>query len=83
MSEKNGCLSWKECGNGRKEDSCNCEYRQNNGGYYSKLGDDDKVWLWSSSVRSDNSGGAWYVNFNYGDVGYGSKTSSSGVRCVR
>ena len=50
---------------------CRCEYRENNGGYYSKLGDDDNVRLWSSSTESDTDCAwyAWYVNFNSGSVG--------------
>ena len=64
-------------------DSCYCDDMENNGGYYSKLGDDDNVYLWSSSTRSDSTNGAWLVVFNYGGVGSDSKTSSRYVRCVR
>ncbi len=73
-----GCLSsdcWSE--------DCYCEYRENNGGYYSKLGDDDNVWLWSSSTNSDSTGSAWRVNFYYGSVGSNSKSYDLIVRCVR
>ena len=64
-------------------DSCYCDGRLNNGGYYSKLGDDDNVWLWSSSTLSDNPGYAWLVDFGDGRV-YGSLMSNDGyVRCVR
>ena len=57
------CLS-SSCWSG----DCRCEYRENNGGYYSKLGDDDNVLLWSSSTESDTDG-AWYVNFESAGVG--------------
>ena len=63
--------------------SCYCEYKGNNGGYYSKLGDDDNVWLWSSSTLSDDTAVAWRVSFYYGHVGYDDKTISNDVRCVR
>ena len=80
VSEKNVRLS---SGDLEPDKSCYCEWRENNGGYYSKLGDDDKVWLWSSSVRSDHSNNAWSVHFGYGDVHYVSKSRNGYVRCVR
>ena len=83
VRDKNGCLSWKQCGNGRSEGSCSCEYRKNNGGYYSKLGDTHGVYLWSSSTQSDGTDSAWYVGFNGGNVGNANKNSKNYVRCVR
>ena len=62
---------------------CACEYRGNNGGYYSKLGDDDNVRLWSSSVISDYSNTALVVSFVTGLVGPDSLRSNYDVRCVR
>ena len=73
-----GCLSdscWSS--------DCVCEYRENNGGYYSKLGDDDNVWLWSSSVLSDSSGIRWYVDFDGGNVSHYAIQLVTYVRCVR
>ena len=64
-------------------DDCYCEYKENNGGYYSKLGDDGNVWLWSSSTRSDSTGYAWVVFFDYGDMYSRSKSYDYYVRCVR
>jgi hypothetical protein len=64
-------------------DDCYCEYRANNGGYYSKLGDDDKVWLWSSSTISDYPDDAWNVVFKDGLVCDNDKSSNNYVRCVR
>ena len=83
VSEKNSCLSWEQCGNGYRDGSCYCASINNNGGYYSKLGDDDKVRLWSSSTLSDGTDVAWYVSFNYGLVNGYSKSDNLYVRCVR
>ncbi len=80
VSERSGCLSsscWEPRG------SCYCDDRSNNGGYYSKLGDPDGVWLWSSSTLSGSPDLAWYVNFIYGGVPDHYKSASLYVRCVR
>ena len=72
------CLSgscWSE--------DCRCEDRENNGGYYSKLGDDDNVWLWSSSLRSNSSSIAWEVSFRSGCVSRYTVDYDTYVRCVR
>ena len=80
-SERSGCLS-SSCWN--PNGSCSCDYRNNNGGYYSKLGDSDGVWLWSSSTLSDDSTyDAWLVVFSYGFVGYYGKANNYYVHCVR
>ena len=63
--------------------SCYCSYMENNGGYYSKLGDDDTVYLWSSSTLSDNTDIAWGVSFGPGGVDGNDKASYNYVRCVR
>ncbi len=79
VSEKNGRLSSNDC-----QSSCSyCEDRSNNGGYYSKFGDDDNVWLWSSSVLSDYSNFAWFVSFTSGGVSLNPKSGNFYVRCVR
>lgn len=70
------CLSYSECWN----NACNGCNRDSSG-KYSKL--DDAGIFWSSSVRSDGSGNAWYVYFNYGHVYYYSKSLTASVRCVR
>lgn len=69
--------------NSCRSDDCHCEEKYTNGGYYSKLGDDDDVDLWSSSVQSGNSVGAWHVDFYSGYVSLTSKSSTNSVRCVR
>jgi len=69
------CLSY-ECWN----NACpGCS--SDSSGKYSKLG--DTGWFWSSSVRSDYSDDAWYVNFDSGDVSSGSKSYNIHGRCVR
>ena len=64
-------------------DDCYCEYKENNGGYYSKLGDDDNVYLWSSSVLSDSSYYRWHVYFDNGSVNVHNVDDTNYVRCVR
>ena len=81
VSEKNGHLSSEDW---RPKGSCYCDSRQNNSGYYSKLDDDDKVWLWSSSTISDLNDRAWRIDFSSGTVDYSHITTSViNVRCVR
>ena len=58
-----------------------CTYDANNPGKYSKLGDTES--FWSSSIRSDDSNFAWYMDFLEGYL-YGLTISESNyVRCVR
>jgi len=81
MSEISGCLSascWEPRG------SCYCDERKNNGGYYSKFGDSNNTWLWSSSTNSQVSGFIWCVYFsNAGIHHYYNKRDDGYVRCVR
>ena len=63
--------------------SCYCDGRNNNEGYYSKLGDDGNVWLWSSSTPSDYPFHAWHVNFKNGYVKHYITSDKYFVRCVR
>ena len=72
------CLSLKLCWS----ESCHCNYIEHNGGYYSKLGDDDKVWLLSSSLQSDDDY-AWGASFDDGTVRNVNKSYNYYVRCVR
>lgn len=64
-------------------DGCECESTADNGGYYSKIGDDDTVSPWSSSSRSDDTERAWFVGFFNGSIRNSQKTVTSDVRCVR
>lgn len=72
ISEKAGRLA-------RDDRTSDCNSR--NGSNFSKLG--DTGWFWSSSTLSGNTVYAWYVNFDFGDVLYSSKTYNYIVRCVR
>ena len=74
VSEKNNRLSKRDYSS-----ACRCDKA------YSELGDDDNIFLWSSSIRSDNTDYAWYVGFNHGHVNnnFKIKSKSNHVRCVR
>ena len=75
------CLSYESCWSY----GCNhCEYRENNGGYYSKL-DDDDVWLWSSSTPTPSASDccAWGVSFVSGTVSSLGRFGINHVRCIR
>lgn len=80
VSEKGQCLSLERC---QQTSSCFCELKENNNGYYSKIGDDDNVGLLSSSVMSDDSNRAWYVSFGSGGIAPAYKAIFGQVRCVR
>ena len=62
---------------------CDCEYKENNSGYYSKLGDGNTVWLWSSSASDNANDEAWGVDFNSAIVEFRGKIGYLDVRCVR
>ena len=64
-------------------DICYCNRIENNDGYYSKLGDDDTVVLWSSSVQSDNPDGVWSVEFAEGYIVNYDKNANNNFRCVK
>ena len=73
------CLSYSKCMN---EACYDCDYYPSKP--YSKLGDGRNDYFWSSSVRSDNSGRAWYVGFDHAAVyGQCEKNCEFSVRCVR
>ena len=81
------CVSIISC---YSRENCRCDRRINNGGYYSRLGDTDGVWLWSSITTMEAkqrklgySDAAWGVDFLYGDLDAGDKLMNFYVRCVR
>ena len=80
VSQKNNCLSLR-CS--EPEDSCGCDRKSGNVGYYSKLGDNSETWLWSSSTRSDNPEYAWILSFLFGGVYNNVKVFNFYVRCIR
>ena len=66
-----------------EDDSCFCDYQDEGGTLYSKLGDDDSVWLWSSSIDEENPDGRWIAYFDNGGVGYNDINEAYFVRCVK
>ena len=77
VSEEKGCLS-EEC-----RESCSCEMTEENGGYYSRLG--DSLALWSNTPDPASSDNALVVDFKSAGVESLSKTRYfiSKIRCVR
>lgn len=68
-------------------DACVCERNQGPGedGFYWQKGvwQGGGNWFWSSSVRSDDSYGAWAVHFGHGLVASNGRGNDGNVRCVR
>ncbi|MBP5407076.1 DUF1566 domain-containing protein [bacterium] len=65
-------------------DDCYCDVLNGTiDGYYSKLGDNNNILLWSSSTRSDSTSSAWYVYFEQAYVNSVYKSTKYSVRCVR
>ena len=91
ISEEAGTLSWyDDLDMWRCDCSWKAEWTQqigkdefidDNGGYYSKIGDDQDVALCSSSV-SDYGGDLWWVGFRTASIGVGSLDDGAIVRCV-
>ena len=77
------CLSYNNCWS----DNCYCSDMEIYGGYYSKLGDNFNITLWSSSIEPDYSNAAWVVDFRSGYVlpykGIANSSVFHYVRCVR
>ena len=69
------CLSWNDC----RDSSCDgCS--SDSSGKYSVFG--DAGWFWSSSVPSEYTDLAWFVNFLNGNVSLNYRDYFYGVRCV-
>lgn len=91
ISEEAGTLSWYDdldmwrCDCSWKDEwtqqTGEDEFIYDNGGYYSKMGDDQNVALCSSSV-SDYGGAMWWVGFRTASIGIGSLNNGAVVRCV-
>ena len=68
-------------------DNCHCQIKNRTDTYYSKLGDDGKVGLWSSSFsyydKIDYSSVFWIAYFRDGSLRYKYSNSKFNVRCVR
>ncbi len=91
ISEETGALSWDDDFDIWR---CNClwkdewtqqtgkdEFVYDNGGYYSKIGDDQNVALCSSSV-SDDGGAPWWVGFRTASIAPASLDKGAVFRCV-
>ncbi|MBR6422590.1 DUF1566 domain-containing protein [bacterium] len=92
VSETNNCLSYSSCWScstctqtGTQSSSgtgCQSSGTSYSDGRYSKFGETGH--FWSSSTQSNDTDNAWRVDFNYGTVGFASKSSGNYyVRCVR
>ena len=78
---KDNCLSYDDCFN---MEFCFCERKEHNNGVYSRLGDDARVVLWSSSEEPDSPYGAWTIAFVDASIEDLNKETRSGyVRCIR
>ncbi|MBP5407030.1 DUF1566 domain-containing protein [bacterium] len=79
VSEEGNCLA----GNcSTPKDSCTCERKLKNRGFYSMLGDADYIGLWSSSTLSNDDKKAWGAVFFSGMIGSVGKDAKLYARCV-
>ena len=79
VSEEGGCLA----GNcSIPKDSCTCERKPKNRGFYSMFGDADYIGLWSSSTLSNDDKKAWGTVFFSGMIGSVGKEAKLYARCV-
>ena len=79
VSEEGNCLA----GNcSTPKDSCTCERKPKNRGFYSMFGDADYIGLWSSSTLSSDEKKAWGAVFFSGMIGSVGKDAKLYARCV-
>lgn len=79
VSEEGNCLA----GNcSAPKDSCTCERKPKNRGFYSMFGDADYIGLWSSSTLSNDDKKAWGTVFYSGMIGSLGKDAKLYARCV-
>ena len=79
VSEEGNCLA----GNcSQPKDSCTCERKLKNRGFYSMFGDADYIGLWSSSTLSNDDKKAWGAVFYSGMIGSLGKDAKLYARCV-
>jgi hypothetical protein len=76
-----GCLAW----NCRNSSCDGCDYNKGPAGgcYWDSTLEGSCGWFWSSSPVADNSGYAWDVDFDLGNVYNSVVNVGSGDRCVR
>ena len=79
VSDENNCLA----GNcSTPKDSCTCERKPKNRGFYSMFGDADYIGLWSGSALSNDDKKAWGTVFYSGMIGSVGKDAKLYVRCI-
>ncbi|MBO4698533.1 DUF1566 domain-containing protein [bacterium] len=79
VSDEGNCLA----GNcSTPKDSCTCERKPKNRGFYSMFGDADYIGLWSSSTLSNDDKKAWGTVFYSGMIGTVGKEAKLYARCV-
>ena len=79
VSEEGNCIA----GNcSAPKDSCTCERKPKNRGYYSMFGDADYIGLWSGTTLSDDDKKAWGTVFYSGMIGSVGKEAKLYARCV-
>ena len=79
VSDEGNCLA----GNcSTPKDSCTCERKPKNRGFYSMFGDADYIGLWSSSTLSNDEKKAWGAVFFSGMIGSVGKDAKLYARCV-
>ena len=79
VSEEENCLAGN-CSS--PKNSCACERKPKNRGYYSMYGDADYIGLWSSSTLSDDDKKAWGAVFYSGMIGSVGKDVKLYARCI-
>ena len=79
VSDEGNCLAGN-CSS--PKNSCTCERKPKNRGYYSMFGDADYIGLWSGSSLSDDDSKAWGAVFYSGMIGSLSKESKLYARCI-
>lgn len=79
VSDEENCLAGN-CSS--PKNSCACERKPKNRGYYSMYGDADYIGLWSSSTLSDDDKKAWGAVFYSGMIGSVGKDVKLYARCI-
>ena len=79
VSDEGNCLAGN-CSS--PKNSCTCERKPKNRGYYSMYGDADYIGLWSSSTLSDDDKKAWGAVFYSGMIGSVGKDAKLYARCI-
>ena len=79
VSEEGNCIAGN-CSS--PKNSCTCERKPKNRGFYSMFGDADYIGLWSGTTLSDDDKKAWGTVFYSGMIGSVGKEAKLYARCV-